>query len=273
MLNKIAFLGAGAMAEAIIAGVVQQGFIEPDKVMVTNKNDPEQLAQIKEKYQVEVNSEVKATIDQADVILLAMKPNDASSALAELKSFITKDVLILSVMAGVSTDYIAEQLAAPVAVVRVMPNTSAMIGQSATGLTKGVHATDEHMEIAKSLFETIGLVREVTEDEIHVITGLAGGGPAYFYYVIEALEDVSVELGLEKSLASDFIKQTILGAAQMLQVSSDDPATLRKKITSPAGTTEQGLLALDDYQVKLAFKQAIKQATNRSIELGKLLSE
>lgn len=268
MVDKIAFLGAGSMAEAIIAGVVNQGFITPNKIMVTNKGNPQQLENIKNNYNVEISSECHQAVNQADMILLAMKPNDAASALAELKPLIEKDVLIVSVMAGISTDYIAQQLDLPVAVVRVMPNTSAMIGLSATGVTKGKHADQKQIQLVKALFETIGFVREVTEDEIHVITALAGGGPAYFYYIVEALQEVSVQMGLEHDVANDFIKQTILGAAKMLEVSPDTPATLRKKITSPAGTTEQGLKALDDYQVKEAFHQAIKKATARSIELG-----
>lgn len=268
MSEKIAFIGAGAMAEALIAGIINAGDIPAPSITATNKGNPKQLTYMKHTYGINVRENLLETVAEANIIILAVKPKDAAAVLFELKSIVKQDMLIISVMAGISTQYIVKMLEKDVSVIRAMPNTSATIGLSATAIAKGDFANESAIEISNKILGTVGMVKEVSEPAIDTITAIAGSGPAYFYYIVEAMEQAALELGLAKEDAMPFIQQTILGAAEMLRRSEDSPAELRKKITSPAGTTEAGLNALMDAHVGDSMKVAIKRAYQRSKQLG-----
>ncbi|SDC66396.1 pyrroline-5-carboxylate reductase [Pelagirhabdus alkalitolerans] len=268
MIEKLTFIGAGAMAEALISGIVSDGLLEREKILATNKNDPKQLQALKDTYGIRVSEDTKEAMKDAEAVILAVKPKDSQAALEEIKPYLGDEAVVISVMAGVSTQSIQEMLGKSQPVIRVMPNTSAMIKESATAICQGTYATEADLNLAQSLLKTVGLVDVVKESDIDAITAIAGSGPAYMYYVVEAMMSEGVELGLDEDVSEAFVYQTILGAAKMLQASSDSPKTLREKITSPNGTTEAGLRTLDEYNVSTHIKEAVRAAHKRSIELG-----
>ncbi|WP_117167973.1 pyrroline-5-carboxylate reductase [Paraliobacillus sediminis] len=269
MFNKIAFIGAGSMAEALIAGIIKSKVLESTQIVVTNRANEVRLKDLSNLYNVQTTHEIKSAVESADAIFLAMKPKDVSGALAEIKPFLSDEQVIISVLAGIPSQFITENLGLNLSVIRAMPNTSATIGYSATALTGGSFVRQEQMNLVTELFETVGTVTIVEEEQMHVVTAISGSGPAYFYYIVEAMEKAAQDGGLDQQHAKELINQTILGAAQMLQQAEEDPVTLRKRITSPGGTTESGIKALDKHEVNKAFEAAVKQAAQRSEELGK----
>ncbi|WP_404450760.1 pyrroline-5-carboxylate reductase [Virgibacillus necropolis] len=268
MLNKISFVGAGSMAESIIAGIVNERHLHPEQIFVTNKDNEERLKRLKERYQVQCTTDRQAAITDADMIVLSMKPYDLNDAVEAIKAHIKPNQVIVSVLAGVSIASISTIVGDGVPVVRTMPNTSASIGYSATAIARDITVTDEQLDEIVSLFNTIGTTTIIDEKDMHTVTGLSGSGPAYIYYLAEAMEEVAVQTGLDKETAQELIMQTITGAGEMLKRSGDSAEVLRKKITSPNGTTQAGLETLDELNFQKAIKECVKSARERSIALG-----
>jgi pyrroline-5-carboxylate reductase len=266
----IAFIGAGSMAEALISGMTKTLYA-PEQIIVTNRCDRTRLEYMNQTYSVRSETNKRKAVKEADIIILAMKPKDVAEAMGAIASAIRTHQLIISLLAGVTTDTIVSLAGKNVAVIRAMPNTSAAIGQSATAISQGRFATAAHVAIAKKLFETVGIVTVVPEHDLHAVTGLSGSGPAYVYYLVEAMEKAAEEIGLDRSVAKPLILQTIIGAAHMLQSTSKHPSVLRKEVTSPGGTTEAGIQVLEQYRFQEAVAACIKRATERSEELGKTL--
>ncbi|WP_226038317.1 pyrroline-5-carboxylate reductase ProI [Aquibacillus saliphilus] len=268
MFQKIAFVGAGSIAEAMISGITSKGFLSPEQIGVTNKSSKERLDYLKTKYNINCSSNKKEIITGSDIIILTMKPADISQAIKDIKPYLEKSQLIITVLAGVSTDYIAEAAEMEISVIRAMPNTSATIGYSATAIATGKYADENHLRMVVSLFNTIGTTTVVDEKDMHTITALSGSGPAYFYYTVESMEAAALEAGLEETVAKELILQTLIGAAEMLKASKDHPSLLRKKITSPGGTTQAGVEVLEQFHYQEALIACIKRASERSEELG-----
>lgn len=268
--TTIAFIGAGSMAEALIAGMTKTLY-RPEQIIVTNRCNQERLRYMKETYGVQIETNKEKALKAADIIILAMKPKDAMEGIVSIATDVSEHHLVISVLAGVSTDTIMSLIGKKVSIVRAMPNTSATIGQSATALALGRFANEEHLAIAETLFRTVGIVTVVSEDDLHAVTGLSGSGPAYVYYLVEAMEKAANEIGLDRSIAKELILQTIIGAAQMLKTTNNPPSVLRKEVTSPGGTTEAGIQVLEQYHYQEAVIACIKRATERSAELGKAL--
>lgn len=268
-MNKIAFIGAGSMAEAVFAGLIQTNFIDKQQIYVSNKENEARLEEIRQKYGVNGTTNKKEAIKDADIVFLAMKPHDMEHALIEIKDYVETDQLFISVIAGKSTSFIQEVLGKEVAVIRSMPNTSATIGQSATAIAKGAFATDQDIQIAEKIFASIGTVTVVEEEEMHIVTAISGSGPAYMYYIVEAMEKAAMEAGLTKETAQQLIAQTLIGAGNMLQQSELSPSQLRINVTSPNGTTAAGLEALQAYKVDEGFIACVHRAKERSEQLGK----
>jgi len=268
MVKKIAFIGAGSMAEAIIAGMVNKNVLESEKIFVANKENEARLEELKAKYNIIGNTNKEEVIQDADVIFFATKPYDMESAILDTKEYIQPHHLVISVVAGVSTDFITDRIGKKVAVIRSMPNTSATIGYSATAITKGKFATDNHVSLAEKLFKAIGAVSVVEEDKMHIVTGISGSGPAYVYYLVEAMEKAALEEGLDEETAKQLITQTIIGAGNMLKNAKEPVSVLRENVTSPNGTTAAGIRTLGAYNFQEAVVNCVKSATNRSRELG-----
>lgn len=270
-MKKLVFVGAGSMAEAMISGIRASGLLPGEDMWVTNKQDTQRLQTLKQTYGVKTTYNFAELFYDADAIVLAMKPKDAASALEDIKKHLTDGMLVISVLAGVSITAIEAAAGASLAVARVMPNTSAAIGKSATALAVNEKVTDEQKKLVKDLFNTIGLTATVEESQLDAVTGLSGSGPAYIYYLVEAMEKSAAEIGLEKQTAKQLIIQTLLGAAEMLTKSDKEPSQLRFEVTSPGGTTEAGIRILEKHEVQSAFISCIKEATAQSKKLGSLL--
>lgn len=268
MVKKVTFVGAGSMAEAIIAGMINKQYLHSEQIFVTNKENETRLGELTDTYNIVGSTNKSEVIQGADIVIFATKPADMEAAIRDAKQFIEPDQLIISVVAGVSTDFIAKHIEKDVAIVRSMPNTSATIGYSATAIAKGEYATDEHIEIAEKLFQAIGTVSVVEEEKMHIVTGISGSGPAYVYYLVEAMEKAAAEEGLDRETAKQLITQTIIGAGEMLKFSPEPVAVLRENVTSPNGTTAAGLATLERYNFEEAVVNCVKSATKRSVELG-----
>lgn len=264
----IGFIGAGSMAEAMISGIVASEIIPANNVVVSNRSNIDRLMELEDKYGVRGVMKQDLNMNELDIIVLAMKPKDIESALASLKDQLNSSQLLLSVLAGVSTSYMEEGLNPEQPVIRVMPNTSSMIGESATAISAGKHVAMDHIVDTKVILETIGKVYTIEEEQMDVFTGVAGSGPAYFYYLMEHMEKTAKDAGLDEEVTRDVVAQTILGAAKMMQTNNEEPASLRKKVTSPNGTTAAGLDALSENGGGKAISAAIKGAAERSKEIS-----
>ncbi|MCM3125532.1 MULTISPECIES: pyrroline-5-carboxylate reductase [unclassified Mesobacillus] len=269
--KKVAFLGAGSMAEAMISGVVKSGKMRAEQVYVTNKSNAARLERLESRYGIIAMPQAELPYEEIDLFILAMKPKGAADALADLKGKVVPGQVVVSVLAGISTGFMEENLNRGQQVIRVMPNTSSMIQESATAMSPGRHTTNENIEDAKELLSSMGKVFLIEEEQMDIFTGLAGSGPAYFYYLMEHMERVGKENGLDEKMAREIIAQTILGAAKMIIEKDETPEVLRKNVTSPNGTTASGLNALRKYNGGTAISQAVSHAANRSKEINKEL--
>jgi pyrroline-5-carboxylate reductase len=266
--KNVAFIGAGSMAEAIISGIIYKGILRSDQIAAANKNNRERLKRLKEKYRIRIMQHKEAEVNAADMIVLSTKPYDLKEAIYSIKRYIRPEQIIISVIAGISTDEITTLMGKDNPVIRAMPNTSASVGFSATALSAGVYASDHHLHVAEELFTGIGATAIVEEKDMHAVTGISGSGPAYFYYMVEAMEDEAVESGLSKETARLLITQTIIGAGEMLKQSEEPAADLRRRIMSPAGTTEAGINTLEKNNFQQIIRECVRSAKNRSMELG-----
>jgi len=271
-MKKIAIIGAGSMAEALISGIIENELIDKKHIWVTNHGNKNRLQLLEERYGISSTYELNTLFEGADIVMLAMKPKDAESAVDKIREYLTEDMLIVSVLAGVSMSTIETLARKPLSIARSMPNTSAAVGKSATAIAVNERVTAEQLETIKSLFETVGLAKLVEEEQLDAVTGLSGSGPAYIYYLIEAMENSADEIGLDKQIAQELIVQTLIGAAEMVKNSSKSPEQLRREVTSPGGTTEAGIHVLEEYGVQQAFISCIKAATEQSKKMGKALS-
>lgn len=268
-MKKIAFIGAGAMAEAVVAGLANKAYLPSEQIFVTNKENKKRLQEMKDKYDVSISLDKEAVLRDADVVFIATKPYDIESALVDIKQYVKPYQLFISVVAGISTEFIESTLDVAVPIIRSMPNTSATIGLSATAIAKGAKATEHHLQIAADIFSAIGTVSIVEEEQMHIVTAISGSGPAYIYYLVEAMQEVAEQEGLSQEVAKQLINQTIIGAGAMLAEAQDPVTVLRENVTSPNGTTAAGLQTLNDYRFQDALKACVTSAKNRSIELGK----
>lgn len=272
-MKKIALIGAGSMSEAMLAGIVENKLIDSQHIWVTNRSNKKRLSTLHEKYGVSTTYELDELLDGADIVILAMKPKDAATSIEQVRHLLQPDMMIISVLAGVSMDSIEVLAQKQLAIVRAMPNTSAAVGQSATAIAVNSKVTDQQRQIVQMLFDTVGMTVFVEEAQLDAVTGLSGSGPAYIYYLVEAMEKSAVEIGLEREMAKQLIVQTLLGAAEMLSKTTKTPQELRHAVTSPGGTTEAGLKILAEHGVQEALVECIKEATAQSKRLGKVIAE
>jgi pyrroline-5-carboxylate reductase len=261
----LAIIGGGKIGEALLSGLVRRG--GPDGLLVCERS-PERAAQLAERYGVgAVDLATAAT--RARVLLLAVKPQDIDVLLGLLAPHVDSSHLVVSVAAGVPTKRIEAALPEGTPVVRVMPNTPALVDEGMSVLSAGAHAEEAHLDEAEALLAAVGKVRRVPEDQQDAVTALSGSGPAYFFYLVEAMVDAGILLGLPRALAVDLIVQTALGSAVMMRDSGEHPVQLREAVTSPGGTTIAAVRELERHGVRAALIAAIEAAHARSVELGK----
>ncbi|OIP41152.1 pyrroline-5-carboxylate reductase [Candidatus Desantisbacteria bacterium CG2_30_40_21] len=265
--KRLAFIGAGNMAEALIQGILDASLLKKDE-MIASDVTQSRATYVQEKTGVIVLAENAQTAKQAETIILAVKPQMMRAAIKEIAGVLSPEQLVISIAAGVKTNTIEGYLTQPLPVIRVMPNTPAMVGCSATAICKGKYANDDHLKWAIKIFEAVGFVVVVDEKLMDAVTALSGSGPAYIFTIIESLIDAGVELGLPRDIACGLTIQTVKGAAIMLEETQKHPAVLKNMVTSPGGTTAAGLHALEKNGLRVAILEAIIAAENRAKELG-----
>ena len=264
---KIAFLGAGNMAEALVAGILKGQLTTPDCLLATDISEA-RLTHLKDRYHVQVGSKNSDAILWADVIILCVKPQVINEVLADIQSNLSKKQLIISVAAGVPLKNIQSKIGETIPLVRAMPNTPAVIQEGVTAISACHGLSSEHLETAKKIFESVGQVVVVDESLMDAVTGLSGSGPAYVYLAIEALIDGGVRVGLPRNVAHILAVQTVLGAAKMVRETGEHPAVLKDRVTSPGGTTIAGLQRLEEGGLRATLIEAVETAAQRSSELG-----
>jgi len=266
MESKVVFIGAGNMAEAIVSGMVAGDFCEPEKIIMTDIR-PDRLSDLGAEYGVSTSADNRVVKD-AEIVVLAVKPQVMADVLKEIAPVLQKETLVVSIAAGISCAKIEAELEGDRRVVRVMPNTPALIGQGAAAIAAGAHADEADLEVAEAILQCVGLTVRVEEKELDAVTALSGSGPAYVFYLLEAMLDAAEEMGLEKETARSLALQTVEGAARLMKDSGESAKTLRERVTSKGGTTEAAIHTLNDENVKGAIMKALKAAHDRSVELS-----
>jgi pyrroline-5-carboxylate reductase len=264
-MDGLAILGGGKIGEALLSGLLR-GERAPGEVVVSEKH-AERATYLQQTHGVKA-LDVAGAAAAAGTLVLAVKPQDIDSLLAELAPHVRPDHLVVSVAAGVTTAHVEARLPEGVAVVRCMPNTPALVDEAMTAICAGAHAGEPHLAVAESLLRAVGKVVRVPESQLDAVTALSGSGPAYFFYLVEAMIDAGILLGLPRALAADLIVQTAIGSAVMLRDSGEHPVQLREAVTSPGGTTIAAIRELEVHGVRAALLAAIEAACTRSRELG-----
>ena len=263
LLNELGVIGAGNMAEAIVRGILNAGVLKASQIVAS---DLSQARRDLFSNQLKIATSEKPNV-AAKVILLSVKPQQMSAVLGLIRSSAQPDTLFISIAAGVRSETIESALGGAI-VVRAMPNTPMLVGTGMTAICRGSKATAEHLATARRLFECAGKVVEVDESQMEAVTAVSGSGPAYVFYLAEQMISSGVALGLSAEQAKTLALQTIAGAGQMLITSADEPAELRRKVTSPGGTTQAAIETLDELHVPMAIERAITAASERGKELG-----
>ncbi len=264
-MAQTAIIGAGVMGEALLSGLVRAGR-RVDDLLVGEKR-PDRARELEERYGVMVVSNAEAT-RKADTLALVVKPQDMSDVLEEIAPELRPGQLVVSIAAGITTAYIESRVPAGVAVVRVMPNTPALVDEGMTAIAPGSHCDDGHLAEAESLMGSTGRVLRVPERQMDAVTAISGSGPAYIFFVVESMIEAGVHLGLPRATATDLVVQTVVGSAKMLRETGTHPVVLREQVTSPGGTTAAALRELETHKVRAAFLAAMEAARDRSRALA-----
>lgn len=265
--KNLAFIGAGRMAEALIGGLLASRACEPNRVWAADP-DAARLDVMKQRFGVRVGSSNPAAVQWGDVVVLAVKPQVLADVVNELAPALPGR-LIISIVAGVSVQWIASRVPQPARIIRAMPNMPALVREGVTAFCCGPGVGGEDSRIARALFESVGRVVTVEERLMDAVTGLSGSGPAYAFVAIEALADGGVKMGLPRAVAELLAAQTLLGAARMLLETGEHPGALKNRVASPGGTTIAGLHRLESGGLRACLIAAVEAATRRSEELGR----
>lgn len=267
MTKNIGFIGGGQMAEAIIKGLLQSDLFSDSLISVSEPLDSRKQY-LKGNYNLTTVEKSEDLCSSNDIIILAVKPQVMPVVLEQIKTFVQHQ-LVVTIAAGLPIAFYSEQLGnTSVALVRVMPNMPALIGQGATALCRNSNVSDSDYKFVKTLFDTIGSTVTISEASMDAVTGLSGSGPAYVFSFIEAMIDGGVKSGLSREVAKNLTFQTIQGAVQLAKTSKSHPAVLRDQVTSPGGTTASGLHVLESAGFNGIVMSAVEAAYKRSIELG-----
>lgn len=265
--KKIGLVGGGNMGEALIKGLLQSGHFDASQITISDVS-ADRLNYLQDTYQLPTFKDNGKVARASDVIILAVKPQQMGDVLGEISGQVKHLPLVISIAAGVTIATIEQGLSKGVPVVRVMPNTPALVLSGATAIAGGSHAKSDHIATARLLFESVGLVVEVEESHLDAVTGLSGSGPAYVYLFMEALTDAGVLMGLSRPVARDLAVQTTMGAAMLAAKSGSHLAALKDQITSPGGTTIHGLAVLESGGMRGMLMEAVAEATRRSQRTG-----
>ena len=265
-MGVVAVLGAGKIGEALLSGLLAAGR-SAEELLFTERH-PERAAELTAKHGV-ASVGVAEAAARADVLVIAVKPQDIAPVLAELAPVLRPDTLVVTLCAGLPIALFEGALPEGTPVVRVMPNTPMLVGEAMSAVSPGTHATAEQLGVVEKMLASVGRVVQVPEAQQDAVTALSGSGPAYFFFLVEAMIDAGILLGLPRTVVAELIVQSAYGAALMLRESADHPVLLREAVTSPAGTTIAAIRELERHGVRAALIDAIEAARDRSVELGR----
>jgi pyrroline-5-carboxylate reductase len=269
--QRIAFLGAGNMANALIRGLIRSGE-KPSNITATVKRE-ERKVDLEKTHGIVVSFDNVEAAHEADVVVLAVKPQAMDALLTQISEVIEPKKLVISIAAGVPIAAIERRFPQGARIVRSMPNTPALVGLGATAVSGGEHATMKDLELAKKLFDAVGTTWVLDESALDAVTGLSGSGPAYIFLIIEALSDAGVKVGLSRHVALKLAAQTVYGSAKLLLETGEHPGTLKDQVTSPGGTAIAGLHTLEAGGLRTTLMNAVESATLRAKQLGDIFLE
>ena len=264
-MTQVAIIGAGVMGETLLSGLIRAGRNVGD-LMVGEKR-PERATELEERYGVRVVDNVEAA-RTADTLALVVKPQDMDDVLKEIGPVVRPGQLVVSLAAGITTAFLESRLPDGVAVVRVMPNTPALVDEGMAAISRGSHCDEKHLLEAESLMASTGRVLRVPERQQDAVTAISGSGPAYIFFVVESMIEAGVHLGLPRATAAELVVQTVVGSAKLLRETGEHPTVLREQVTSPGGTTAAAIRELEDHKVRAAFLTALEAARDRSRALA-----
>lgn len=264
---KVAVLGAGKMGGILLQAFLKQNLFAPDQIHAT-VGHAERAVALSTQWGVDVSTDNLAAARQSDLILLGVKPYQVPELVEEIRPALTKHKTLVSFAASVKTRAIEEAAGMDIAVIRAMPNTPSALGAGAAALCRGRFVSDEQMELAHRIFETVGRTVVVDEKHMDAVTGLSASGPAYIYIIIEALAEAGVKVGLPRDTATQLAAQTVFGAAKMVLETGYHPALLKDAVTTPAGCTIDGILELEEGGLRVTLIKAVMRATQRAKELA-----
>ena len=270
--RKIAVIGAGHMARALIGGMLR-GKLTSAKNIVATRRSVDALQEMRKRWGIRAISDNAKAVEGADVVILAVKPQVAKAVLTQLSHVARKDQLFISVMAGITTATINKLLKTDCPVVRAMPNTPCLVDAGATAVCAGAHAGDKDLALAETIFKSVGLCAILPESAMDAVTGLSGSGPVYLYMVIEAMIDGGVKMGIPRPVAAKLAAQTVFGAAKLVIESGKHPAILKDEVTTPGGTAINAIHTLEAKGLRSVLIDAIVTATQRSQELSRLYAD
>ncbi|CCH76066.1 Pyrroline-5-carboxylate reductase [Nostocoides japonicum T1-X7] len=264
-MGTVAIFGAGVMGETLLSGLLRSGRSAAE--LVVTERRPDRAAELTAKYGVRVLENAEAA-EAAETLVLVVKPQDMGALVAEIAPHVHPGNVVVSLAAGITSDYLESRLPEGSSVIRVMPNTPALVDEGMAAISPGKHCTTEHLAVAAELLRSCGKVVEVPEKLQDAVTAISGSGPAYIFYVVEAMIEAGVVLGMPRTTATELVVQTLYGAATMIKETGQHPTVLREQVTSPGGTTAAALRQLDDHKVRAAFITAMEAAAARSHELA-----
>ncbi|MFH2013248.1 MAG: pyrroline-5-carboxylate reductase [Pseudomonadota bacterium] len=267
--KRIGFIGSGNMAEAIIKGVIRAGIVSPKNIVSSDVSE-DRMRLFRDSFGIITTSSNLELISKTEIIVLAIKPQTIGSMLSEIVETVDNSKLVISIAAGVTLKYIEGSLKTGSRVIRVMPNTPALVGEGVTAISPGSKATKDDLNIANNIFDAVGKTVVIEEKHMDAVTGLSGSGPAYVFLIIDALIDAGVKVGLDRETSKNLAVQTVFGSAKMILETGETPSQLRDRVTSPGGTTITGLNVMEAGKLRAVIIDAVEAATNRSKELGKL---
>lgn len=265
--KKIGIIGTGNMGGAIIGGLLNAHITVPQNLFAFDVKES-QISELLARYKFNKCASNIEVVERAEFIILAVKPQNMREVLTEIKPAVKKHHCFLSIAAGIRTEFIENILGEKTRVVRAMPNTPALIGAGATAIAPGSYAEQIDIELAEKIFSALGIAVQVDEKQLDAVTALSGSGPAYFFYLIESMIKAGIKLGIPDEIAEELVKQTAIGSARLAAESIESPAELRKKVTSPGGTTEAAMEVFLKYKFKDIVIAAIQRATQRAQELS-----
>ncbi len=264
--KNLAVLGTGKLGGILLRAYLKQGLFTPKRVTATVKHE-EKAAILGKELGVKVATDNRKAVQNADIVLLGVKPQVVGEVLKEIAPELNKAVLIISVAASVPTAYIESRVGDKVAVIRAMPNTCSIVGCGMTGVCRGSHASPEHLEMAKAMFNAVGRTVVVDEKNMDGVTGLSASGPAFAYIILESLAEAGVKVGLPRDVSTLLAAQTMKGAASVVLETGDHPALLKDSVTTPAGCTIDGIMELEEGKLRVTLIKAVVKATQRAGEL------